>query len=1805
MRRFSTVLFALATALALGLVPQADAQNREITILEDTDLPGGDYAIERDVSLDDCRRACLIDDRCAAFTYNASARWCFLKETVGTPTPFADAISGEVVTRTVDVSPQRIEWRDLAFLPEGFVNDAIAYYGDITRAARTGDGPVDQATAQTLLGSDAISWIGFADRLLGEAANAEGSDRWELPRQAGFAAYTGFSIARNAEIEASSLTQLARIFEFQQWFRPALDAYRASLTRVENASVRATYEELREAHGFRLLDYTVDSDTIEPRICLVFSERIETGGRTGLESFATINGGMPALVTANQNQLCLEGLDHGQRYDIGVRPGLPSTVGEEIEKAAMITAYVRDRSPATRFTGRDYVLPSVGATGIPVVSVNTDLVTLDLLRIGDRALASTIASGEFRSSLDQFAIDDIVDNDGTRVWSGEMPVERVLNEDVTTAFPVSEAVGKLEPGVYILVAEADGARSQRWEARATQWFIVSDLGMAAISGADGLNVSVRSLASAEPLTGVDLRVLARNDEVLAEATTNGDGRATIDAPLLRGTGGDAPALVVAETEDGDYAFLDLTQAGFDLSDRGVEGRAPSGPLDAFVTTERGIYRAGERVYTTVLLRDAKAKAAADVPLAVIIRRPDGVEDRRIFASDRGAGGRTADFDLLTTAQTGTWRITVHTNPDQVAIGETRFLVEDFVPERLDFDIETTAAEIGDTPIETTIDGRYLYGAPAADLRLEGDVTVRMTEDELSGFPGYRFGLEDDAFTPLRRPLVALPRTDADGTATLSVALPDHPPSTRPLEAHVALRMVEPSGRFIERTLTLPVAADGTRIGVRPLFSDDRVGQGDTARFDVIALGPDGTRIARSGLDWSVVRIETRYQWYRRDGGWRFESMSLEREIASGTIDITADGPARIDVPVDWGRYRLEVADADPQGPATSSGFNAGWFVADSTTETPDQLEIALDKTSYASGETARLSLTPRFAGRAHIAVVGQSLLHETFADVPEDGLTLDLPVEENWGPGAYVVATLYRPGDAAESRMPHRAMGIAWMSVDRAAHTLSVSIETAEQVRPRDGLIVPVRIDGLEAGSDAFVRIAAVDLGILTLTGFETPDPADYMLGQRRLGVELRDLYGDLIDAAGAAAGTIRSGGDGGGALLGGSPPTQDLVAAMSDILRVGDDGTVETNFVLPAFNGTVRVMAIAWTPGALGGAEADVIVRDPVVATATVPRFLAPDDEALMGLDLHNVDGTAGAYGVMVDTSGPVAVTDLASVTLDLAQDERRILTPRLRASGTGTADIAVSVDAPNGDRYSQALTLPVHHPWAPVTRRRSLTLAPGESLTLDAGLIADLVPDTAWVNVTAGPGAVFDVPALLSALDRYPYGCAEQVTSRALPLLYLNDVARETGIATDAEIAERVNDAIARVLSLQDGGGSFGLWFPGGGDTWLDAFVTDFLLRAREQGYLFPSGPLEAALDRLANDLSWSGDFQDGQGQDVAFALYTLARAGRAAIGDLRYFADERLNDFGSALARAQLGAALSLYGEEDRAAEAFASAAEFAVATADVDVSRSDFGSGLRDRAAVLALAAASADGASVIPAVIDRVRADRDARRHLSTQESAWMLLAAHALIDQAGDISLSVSGRAESGPFHERYNAQAIALGVTIRNDGTSPVPVSLTAAGVPVVPEPPVSNGLEIARSYFTTEGAPVVLDEIGQNERLVVVLDVTEAEERRSRLLLVDMLPAGFEIDNPRILDSGGLEAFSWIGDTPNLAHAEFRDDRFIAAFDRYAGSPRRFTVAYVMRAVHPGSYAQPAAMVEDMYRPDFIARTGSGRVTITPAAR
>ncbi|MEO0729876.1 MAG: MG2 domain-containing protein, partial [Pseudomonadota bacterium] len=622
------------------------------------------------------------------------------------------------------------------------------------------------------------AWRGLARALLAKPpASLRGNQRYATPRNAAGAAHRAYDLAKTDKQKALALATLAEALKRRSYWRPALDALKTSLALTPSPAVAARYARMREQHGFRIVNYDVEVERAAPRLCIRFSEDLRSGApnasvaaRFDYTSFVALDGKDPQSLSIEGARLCVNGLIHGETHTVRAREGLPARIDDALAKTVDLRIFVKDRAPSVRASAKRFVLPMNGQNGIPLTTINTSQLDIEIYRIGDRGILRALNDGTVGRNLQQWDRETLTRERGRKVYEGSLSTRSKRNAEVTTAVPVREAIPDFKPGIYAMHAKPSGTETTNGNG-ATQWFVVSDLGLTAIKAKEGVHVFVKSLTTARNVGAAKIKLVSRSNEVLGTGTSDADGRYSFAAGLTRGEGGMAPALVTVEHADGGFAFLNLTEAAFDLTDRGVKGRNAPGPIDAFMYTDRGVYRAGETVHLSALVRSASGRASK-LPTTLVVTRPDGVVFKRTALANQSAGGRTIALLIPKDAMRGTWRMKLHIDPKQPAIANASVLVEDFLPERLALSLATPDADRVEPgkPTRISIEGRYLYGPAAADLAIEGDTIVGPASDGDPDHEGFHFGDTERRITPVRTGLGPNLRTSADGTASVAAKL---------------------------------------------------------------------------------------------------------------------------------------------------------------------------------------------------------------------------------------------------------------------------------------------------------------------------------------------------------------------------------------------------------------------------------------------------------------------------------------------------------------------------------------------------------------------------------------------------------------------------------------------------------------------------------------------------------------------------------------------------------------------------------------------------------------------------------------------------------------------------------------------------------------------------------------------------------------------------------------------------------------------------------------------------------------------------
>ncbi|MFV0420972.1 alpha-2-macroglobulin family protein [Oleidesulfovibrio sp.] len=1600
-----------------------------------------------------------------------------------------------------------------------------------------------------------------------------------------------------------------------------------------------TQEEAALPFGYK--SYSIIEAQNGPEICLDFTQALDESGTTAYQDYILTESRL-TVSRVQAQRLCLTGAKAGDSVSLTLRAGLPAVSQETLPADEKIAVSLRNRKPSVNFE-RGFILPRGSAKGLPVSTVNTNECWIAVLRMPPHAITQVYNDSISGRRFNPWEIVQVNRWHANLVWNGTMQVASRPNETITTLFPVRDIATQGKAGLYFVLgspeplAPADGIFSYEDipSEVAGQMLLETDLALTTYHGANGMTVAVRSYATAQPVADTTVTLISRNLEELGTITTGADGMAEFPAGLVRGKGAAEPVMLTATNGD-DTALLDLRGTPLDLSDRGIEGRMPIHGVDAYLYTDRGVYRPRETVNLVTMLRDPRGKAVSDVPLTVTINRPDGKAYLRTTVQKQQDGSLHLPVQLSETALRGRWQATAHIDPKAPPVGEVFFQVEDFVPERLAVALHVEPERITpSTNATVNVQADFLYGAAGDGLTTEGDIILRPDPAPFgNAYAGYIFG--NMQTRPIRMEQ-DIPATDADGKASLVLSLASLKKSAasqqndytmllkQPARADVTVRVQEPGGRTTTVAVAVPVLAQQQYIGLRPLFRDGYAPVGQPTEFMAICTDAKGNPVALPDAQVTWKRIRVSWQWSRTDNGnWRYEHVERVVDTRTENVSLPAEGPQRFSRTLDWGKYLVEIRHPETDA-VVAHEFYVGWG-AETDDDRPDRLDVRLDRKGYTAGSTATLFVNTPVAGKASVVIANENIQKVISADIPAGGGEISIPVSKEWGAGAYALVTLHQPLESRKGRSPARAVGVAWISIDMGEHTLPVSIKAPQTIRPRTTVSLPVQVQG---ATSAYVTLAAVDEGILQLTRFVSPSPEKYFYAKRRLGITMRDDYGRLIEGEGVV-GAIRQGGDIAGASGSLAAVPLRIVSLFSGVVPVDASGKADIQLTVPEFQGRLRLMAVAWDKNGVGSASSAMTVRDPLVADIILPRFLAPQDSVNATMLLHNVEAPAGTYEVSVSTSGTLdAMAATQKVTLQ--KGERVLLPVPLTATGIGQGSVTATVNGPSFTAKIER-DITVRSGYGKVYLQTATTLDSGKTLTLKklqllqameeygALDIADVLPGSLKTTVQVGGILGADVPTLLRWLDRYPYGCLEQTTSRAMPLLYMAETAQMTGAEDAAPVADRIREAIYRIADMQNADGSLNMW-PGDSwraDPWTTVFAMDFLVRARLQGHSVPDAVLEGAKTYLTGVARRSA--YGASPEAVAYSYRVLAQAGVLLTADMRYFHDNAPQLYSTGWAN--LGRAFDLVGDGPRATSSFAHATDIIKTGRKPaeDVRVAPYKWGKRNLAFVVASAAESGRIQLAAELLQRGGGFDRDAGKwSTTTQEAGWKLLAVHGLLKGSGATAAELNGTPlrvvdgvalaslPEGPFTGYTDPETMTAMIehNLKNIGEGIAWVTTAFDFTPARPLPALARrGLSLKREYLTFEGKPVDLKTLRRNDRFIVRLTMSAQHSQRRQIVVNDLLPAGLEVES--IVPQNG-SAWSWLKPT-TASMLQKQDDRVVAVydFDRLpwdnARGAKPLVAAYVVRAVTAGSFTLPPVSAEDMYDPAFAVRSEAGTLTIAP---
>ncbi len=1625
------------------------------------------------------------------------------------------------------------------------------------------------------------------------------------------------------------------------------------------------------------------------------------------------------------------------RYAVTIAKSPAGSDPAKYPRGDTLSVFIPDCSPSLWFEHDEGYLGSRGNRALLAHAVNVTDLRVSITRVYDNNLVAwrnaNIKFGQTTESLAQ----DL----GKPIASKKIHLagKKNLTQDVTISLDDLLPADAGRDGAYRIDLAAEDAKQaasdqddqidddERASNVASAMVTLSDLGICAKRTRDGISAWVVSLANAKPLTGVRIRAFSDKNQLLGVATTDENGLATI-AGMNPAAGEDVEVLVADRTRDnhdvdqatGDLTWLDLRSSQLTFSDAETTGRAYLREgHEAFVYTERGVYRPGETVHLRAIVRGSDQSTPAPFPVRWQILRPDLRNWNSTVTKLDESGEALWDLQLPDDLTTGRWTARIGLPGDSNFFGSVTFQVEEFLPDRLKAKVTIGEAkeddsiariEIGNDPTPAHIQGDWLFGKPAAGLQAHVIARLDPVQFSPASFSGWVFG--DSANTaavlgdeqPLgRRDEVDVDPLDDTGAATAMLDLdamlrtpPEEqaqgvkaisrklralaasktlaPPTTQgsqrsyagPWRLSVSASVLEPGGRAVTASRQADVDRVERYIALQPPTLPPRPGQ--TTLIPVAMVAPNGSLAAKSASLRVMLYRET---WNNtlifKDGHYRYDSSRKLDPVGGPMAATIVGGHGEISIaPPTSGEYVLRVCDGD-QDAITSIGFVAavGEWEDNISREDPEKLDLsivpapALDLNqlmhpatvaslptlfdapheattqptaakngdSYPINSLAQVLVQSPFAGRLLLTVETDSVLSTQVIDMPTSHMLVPIAIPSLCRPNAYVSATVVRAIDPNATWRVHRAIGVAPIKIDNTDRRLKIAIDTPAEVRPTESLSVHVHVaDSLgKPVGNASIDVAAVDEGICQLTNFATPDPFSFFYEPRALGVSSADLYSELMPEVARPDKTSAVGGDADAQDGRHHSPVSAKrvrpVALISNVIHTDENGDASVSFSLPQFVGQLRVMAIAHAQAQFGDSDSHTLVRSPLLVQSSWPRFIAPGDSFAVTITTFNNSPASGE--VHVSTS---VTDDHPKLRFVSSNQPRAELPPTiLRAGGQSTQTLNAVADRSCGvahvrlvatmgsEQFAEAVEIPIR-PASPTITTGGYAIATPDA---PASLVMpiNLLSGTNSFEVRATPWPALQLPQGLEYLERYPYGCAEQTTSTLFPLVYLNDIGQQIapGVFAKERVDEKIRVGIVRLLGMQTSDGGIAMW-PGQRAPWpwVSVYAAHFLVEAQNAGHDVPDDLRAHLMAYVRGLLNHSSDEPD-ELETQAYACYVLALAGkpdRAAMDRIGELVGKPTTNCPQA--RFHLAAAWIASGRRDRAANLIPTILP------TMRVSRQlagNIGSAVRDRAILLSTLLMVDPDRADLPAIAQQLADAGTSGQWRSTQDVAFATMALGRYLRQckptanyakiellAGELRLASAGQGESLSW-TAPTTQPSADSPQLRITGPAGAKVYLSwlSTGVPTTAPADADSGMTLRRRFLNEGGKPIDHNTVHSGDLVQVELTLS-SDSALANVVIEDLLPAGLEIENPRLETSAKETTEAAKNDVPafEVARVDMRDDRMVIVGDLSPGVGR---YVYTCRAVTPGTFTLPPARAECMYDLGTSSIAGAGSFNVIGA--
>ena len=1308
------------------------------------------------------------------------------------------------------------------------------------------------------------------------------------------------------------------------------------------------------------------------------------------------------ILNQSRTRVYFTNIEPRENYQIIVNSKITSITDKRLTLDVKKNLKTNALEPSIRFLNRGNILPKTLTNGLAIESINIAQVDINFHRVSSNNVAQVLSDGFSGYSYYVRNIPEYAE----LVYTARYSIDVTQNKKMTVNLPIHKVSQLQQPGLYIAVMKAAG--SYPYEHQVTS-FTISDLALHTRRFNKSVEIHSLNISNGQPQSGVSLEVISRKGNVIARASTDEKGN-------YRLARFDDDAVIIAQ-KDNNFAAISFAAPAIDLSEQ-LNNTRLQNEQELFLYGPRDLYRPGETISINGLLRGVDGETVASVPLKVSIIRPDSRIASEFSWHPQVEGFYQREFPIGKSEPTGEWTFRAK-HPSGIEFNYN-FSVEEFLPETMKLELISSVNGIANstTNIQIKAQGDYLYGAPAAGNRIAANMKIKAThyplaeysrddKNKIYPFKDFYFGQSSANINATHLKEVVLDDKKLDEAGSVEWMLPNLWQTYKyPTQVLFEASLFESGGRPVTRRIRQLIWPGDTHIGLRKVFSSEYVEPFKQAEFEIINANSRGELSALGQLEINLIRENTQYYWRANHQGWDYAYNKQNKRVYSRVIN-SQENRQSISLPVEYGTYRVEIKDAF--GIIKNSyQFFAGWSWDNDgdgaiTGSRPDKVRLLFNKPSYQAGDIAKVKIISPYAGQALVRIESNKLLWEKQVNLSQLESEINIPVSKDWNRhdlylSAMVVSKPEQLKSNLEIELPKRALGFEPFRLDRSQNALSIKIEAPELSLPERKVLVKVKLEN-QLSHDAYVTLAAVDTGVLSLSNYKTPQPYEWFYGQRAYSADIRDSFSYLIKNLKGQNGVLKFGGDAELA-RGGEQPNTDvqIVSIFSGLVKFDQQGEANVELDLPSFNGELRLMALAFSNEKFGHTDTKMKVRAPLVAEISKPRFLALKDKSQFAFDLQNMSGQQQQLTANLSISGGLETNEI-SLPLSLKDKEKHTQLFNITANNLSDGNIKlVLLDSNNSIVLQKDWLLGIRAAYPATFKRLRKVLNNGQSFELKQDLIEEFDPHNLQARIEFSNVPPLSSETHLQNLFQYPYGCLEQTSSRAWPLLKIDTSINflklnEHATKVVADKVKHINAAIARINGMQRHDGSFGLWSNQSNENhWLSVYALEFLTNAKQAGYSVPNSVINKGIERLQSYIKTvrpsyterSHYSQNPEHYAVAFrayAAYLLSNLNQVKLNQLRQLKERVIAKSLSGLPLAHLAAAFEKLGDKNSAKVLWDKAITF---TDYKQQYNGDYGSEVRDVAWIMSLATQSQIAAQyqdLIYTLNDRLMS----KRWFSTQE----------------------------------------------------------------------------------------------------------------------------------------------------------------------------------------------------------------------------